>query len=153
MIANVKKTMMIALFALMMVPATVMQADARPGKGPNGLNGRPGMFKGLDLTENQIDLLKADRMSRHKRVIRLKGDLETLRLDLAEAASVKSPNTQKIDRLSNKIGNVKGRIIAERTKGIIYLRSILTAEQKRKMDTRRLILGMMKERRDGRFGR
>ncbi len=153
MIANVKKTMIIALFALMMVPASILQADAKPWKGPESMKGRPGMFIGLDLTENQIDLLKADRMSRHKRVVRLKGDLETLRLDLAEAASVKSPNMQKIDRLSNKIGNVKGRITAERTKGIIYLRSILTPEQKRKMDTRRLIMGMMKERKGGRFGR
>lgn len=137
------KTMMIMLAVLMLIPLTTL--DAKPG--PGGMAGKPGMFAGLDLTDNQIDLLKNDRIKRHKKMIKLHSDLETVRVDLAEAVSAKVPNMKEVDRLSTRMGVIRGQITAERTKGVVYLRSILTDEQKKKLDTRRLILGTMKEKR------
>lgn len=145
-----KMTMTMLIAVLMMIPMTTVQAKPGPGAA---MNGRPGMFIGLDLTDNQIELLKNDKIKRHKRMISLRSDLETVRVDLAEAASAKVPNMREIDRLSNRIGDIRGQMTAERTKGIVYMRSLLTDEQKRKMDTRRIILGMMKDKGKRGFGR
>lgn len=146
-----KMTMTMLIAVLMMIPMTTVQAKPGPGAAMNG--SRSGMFIGLDLTDNQIELLKNDKIKRHKRMISLRSDLETVRVDLAEAASAKVPNMKEIDRLSNRIGDIRGQMTAERTKGIVYMRSLLTDEQKRKMDTRRIILGMMKDKGKRGFGR
>lgn len=148
--AQWRKMTMIMLVAFMMIPLTAVQA--KPGPGAMG-GGRPGMFVGLNLTDNQIDLLKNDRVTRHKKMIRLRSDLETVRIDLAEAASANVPNMREINRLSTRIGDIRGQMTAERTKGIVYMRSILTDEQKRQMDTRRMIMGMMKDKGRRGFGR
>ncbi len=146
---QLRKMTMIMLVAFMMIPMTAVQAKP----GPGAMGGRPGMFVGLNLTDNQIDLLKNDKVKRHKKMIRLRSDLETVRVDLAEAASANVPNMRDINRLSNRIGDIRGQMIAERTKGIVYMRSILTDEQKKQMDTRRMIMGMMKEKGRRGFGR
>ena len=145
----VKKMTMMMLVVCLMIPMATLQA--KPGQGP--MQDRRGMFVDLDLTDNQIDLLKNDRVKRHKRMIKLRSDLELVRVDLREAASADAPSMRQIDLLSNRIGEIRGQMTAERTKGIVYLRSILTDEQKRKMDTRRMMRGMMKEKKGPRFGR
>lgn len=147
--AQLGKMTMIMLVALMVIPMTAVQAKP----GPGAMGGRPGMFVGLNLTDNQIDLLRNDRVKRHKKMIGLRSDLETVRVDLAEAASTNVPNMREINRLSNRIGDIRGQMTEERTKGVVYMRSILTDEQKRQMDTRRMILGMMKDKGKRGFGR
>ncbi len=144
-----KKMTTIMLVALLMIPMTAVQAKPNPG----AMKGKPGMFIGLDLTDNQIDLLKNDRVKRQKEMIRLRSDLETVRVDLAESASAKVPNVKEINRLSTRIGDIHGQMTAERTKGIVYMRSILTDEQKKQMDTRRVISGMKKDKGKRGFGR
>jgi periplasmic protein CpxP/Spy len=114
-----------------------------PGEGP----GRPGgprggddtrLIESLDLTSEQIVLLKKDKIVKRKKSIKLRAELETLQIDMAEVSMANNPDLQKVDKIANAMGNIRGQMIALRVRSVIYLRSILTDEQKKKMDARGL---------------
>lgn len=135
-----KHLLVVLAFFTIAPPATLL---AKPGGGSGAYKGGdPAMVAGLNLTDKQIDLLRDKRIEQRRTMIGLRSQMETLRADLADAASAKRPDIRKIDRISSQIGDVHGRITAERTKGIVYLRSILTDEQRKQLDARRLIFGM-----------
>ncbi|WP_217348971.1 Spy/CpxP family protein refolding chaperone [Prosthecochloris sp. GSB1] len=135
-----KHLVIVLAFFTIAPPATLL---AKPGGGPGTYRGTdPAMMSGLNLTDKQIDLLKDKRIAQRKTMIGLRSQMETLRTDLAEEASTNRPDMRRIDRISSQIGDVHGRMTAERTKGIVYLRSLLSDEQRKQLDARRLIFGM-----------
>jgi len=88
---------------------------------------------GLDLTAQQHEQLKADRLAREKKLIQLQADKKVLKLDLRAAEEQETPDMSKVEALAEKIGNIQAKIIVERAKGREFFKSLLTPEQKKKM--------------------
>jgi len=131
------------VFCTLAAPATL---QARPGGGPESRPDTPALMAGLDLTDKQIELLKEKRFEQRKTMINLRSQQDSLQADLAELASTNKPDLREIDRLAAKIGDLHGQMTAERIKGIVFLRSILSKEQQNLLDARRLVFGMKGER-------
>ena len=156
-----RKRLLIAVLVVVIMPLSAAQAKPfgfGPSYGPGGGKGEAGMLgsgpaimSDLNLTTEQIDLLKKNKIEKRKAMVKLQSDLRLLRIDLAEAASQDNPNMRKIEAMSRKVGDIHGQMTAERTKSIVYLRSILTDEQRKIMDSRRVGSGFMKGKAMGRF--
>ena len=137
------RTVMVMLF----VVGLVFSAGNSNAFGPKGQGGHeaikagPQIMANLDLTADQVKQLKEERIKNQKQMIKLRAELETLQVDLRSEAGKDEPNLSRIDILARQIGELRGKMIAARTKSVIYLRSILTPEQKRKMDVMRLQSG------------
>ena len=148
-----RKRLLIAVLVVVIMPLSAAQARPfgfGPSYGPGGGKGDAGMLRpgpaimsDLNLTAEQIDLLKKNKIEKRKTMVKLQSDLRLLRIDLAEAASQDNPSMRKIEAMSRKVGDIHGQMTAERTKSIVYLRSVLTDEQKKIMDTRRAGSGFM----------
>jgi Spy/CpxP family protein refolding chaperone len=126
------------------------------GDGP-GLEGRAhGFMRNLNLTPEQIKLLKKDKIQKKKQMIKLQADLETMQIDLADESTQDNPDMKKISTLAGKMGVIHGRMIEERVRSIIYLRSILDPEQKKNLDAQALqfkgLGGFHKGKRGGKRG-
>lgn len=159
-----RKRLLIAVLVVVIMPLSTAQAKPfgfGPAFGPGGgakgdagmLGPGPAIMSDLNLTTEQIDLLKKNKIEKRKTMVKLQSDLRLLRIDLAEAASQDNPNMRKIEVMSRKVGDIHGQMTAERTKSIVYLRSILTDEQRKIMDSRRVGSGFMNGKAMGRFCR
>jgi len=109
--------------------------------GPEAIKAGPKIMANLDLTVDQVKQLKEERIKNQKQMIKLRAELETLRVDLRSEAGKDEPNPSRVDILAGQIGELRGKMIATHTKSVIYLRSILTPEQRRKMDVMQLQAG------------
>ena len=154
------RRLLIAAFVVVIMPLSAAQARpfgfgpaAGPGGGAKGDVGMlgPAVMSDLNLTAEQVDLLKKNKMEKRKTMVNLQSDLRLLRIDLAEAASQDKPDMRKIEAMSRKVGDIHGQMTAEKIKSIVYLRSILTDEQRKIMDAQRVGFGPMKGRMTGRF--
>ncbi len=121
--------------------ATSAQAFRPGGPGPGGEGPGPGLMAGLDLSEDQIDKLKAERLKNQKQMIKWEAELKILHLDIKSESHKDQPNLSRVEKLAQQIGELKGKMMATRVKSVIYLRSILTPEQKKKMDEMQLDFG------------
>lgn len=138
-----KTLALLLVFCALAAPVTL---QARPGGSPGNGPDDPALMAGLNLTDKQIELLKSKRFEQRKTMISLRSQQESLHADLAEAASANKPDLKEIDRLAAKIGELHGQMTAERIKGIVFLRSILSKKQQNILDTQRLLHGMKGER-------
>lgn len=152
------KRLLIAALVVVVMPLSAAQAKPfafGPGGGAKGDAGMmrqgPAIMSDLNLTAEQIELLKKNKIEKRKAMVKLQSDLRLLRIDLAEAASKDRPDMRKIEAMSGKVGDIHGQMTAERTKSIVYLRSILTDEQRKKMDSQRIGSGFMSGKKTGRF--
>jgi Spy/CpxP family protein refolding chaperone len=107
------------------------------------------MIAELNLSDEQIAKLKTERLSTQKQMIRDMAEMKTLHLDLAEATAEDKPDMAKIEKLIKQISAQQEQLLLNRTKSFLFLRSLLTSEQKRKMDAMHMQKGMM----GGRHGR
>ena len=88
----------------------------------------------LNLTDDQIAKLKGDRLAARKQMIRDMAESKTLHLDLFDETMNDKPDLEKVERLAKQIGELQTKMIINRTKGMLFLRSLLTPEQKRKFN-------------------
>ncbi len=95
----------------------------------------------LNLSEEQLAKLKTERLNNRKQMIRDMAEMKTLHLDLAEETMSDKPDMGKVDKLVKQIGERHTQILLNRTKSLMYLRSLLTPEQKRKMDEMHMQMG------------
>jgi Spy/CpxP family protein refolding chaperone len=136
----------LALVAGIATASMAMQGDDRgPGQGrqcdmmdegPGGMPGcgmgmGMGMAEDLKLTADQKDQLKADRLTRAKRLIALRAEAQILKLDLREAEDEDKPDLGRIQSLANKLGQIHAKQIVERAKGRVFFLGLLTPEQKK----------------------
>ncbi|MCD4814642.1 periplasmic heavy metal sensor [bacterium] len=141
---QIQKSIMIAVIALVMAAPAAMARPMGGGAGGPGARsemmagGPSGMISQLNLTKEQIDLLKKEKLKKRKTMIQQHSTLELLQIDLAEEVGRDNPNMGKIEKMAKKIGDIHGQMTAERVKSIIYLRSILTDEQKQIMEVQQL---------------
>ncbi len=139
-----KKIMQRTLGAVLAVVFLSGVAQAMPPGGPHHdqkgpMEGdEPRLLESLQLTQDQIQLLKQEKFEKRKKAIKLRAEMETLQIDLEAVSTESKPDVAKVDRLTNAMGVIHGKMIAQRVKSIIYLRSILTAEQIKIMDARGL---------------
>jgi Spy/CpxP family protein refolding chaperone len=107
------------------------------GPGPDGeMEARMGqrLIADLNLTDDQIAKLKTERLNTRKQMIRDMAEMKTLHLDLFDETFDEKPDLDKIERLAKQIGELQTKMLLSRTKGMIFLRTILTPEQKRKFN-------------------
>jgi Spy/CpxP family protein refolding chaperone len=112
-----------------------MERMEAPGNGPES-NEDPGrwMMSKLNLTDDQLAKLKPERLDMRKQMIRNMADMKMLHLDLAEETMNDKPDMNHIDKLVKQIGELQTQMLSGHIKSVIHLRSILTPEQKRKLD-------------------
>ena len=92
------------------------------------------MVADLNLSDDQIAKLKAERLTARKQMIRDMAEIKTLHLDLFDETMNDKPDLDKVEQLVKQIGDLQTKMLLNRTKGMIFLRSILTPEQKRKLN-------------------
>jgi len=127
------------------------QADPPGGHGPEGEaaeagpemmpGGGPGFISQLSLTPEQVDQLKQDKLDKRKKMIQLRAKLEELQLDLATEVEKGRPESKKIETIARQMGEVQSKMILARTQSVLFLKSILTPEQKQKWDELQLHQG------------
>ena len=137
------KTVMVMLLVMGLVFSAGNANAFGPGGqgGPEAIKVGPQIMANLDLTADQVKKLKEERIKSQKQMIKLQAELQTLWVDLRSETGKDEPNLSRVDMLAGQIGELKGKMIAARTKSVIYLLSILTPEQKRKMDVMQLQAG------------
>lgn len=117
------------------------------GHGPDGAHdeqihrGMPNMIAQLDLTPDQVDALKKNRKTKQRKMIDLRAELAKARLDMGEALEEKNPNRNKIQKIAARLGQLHEQKVLHHAESIIYLKSILTEEQREKMEKLMLMQG------------
>jgi len=101
-------------------------------------------MQALDLSDDQVAKLRGEHVKRQKDTVRLRADMETAHIDLWQEVTADKPDQGKIDNLIKQIGDLHGKILSNRIASIVYMRSILTPEQKKKLDF--MGMGMMMPR-------
>ncbi|MBN1595221.1 periplasmic heavy metal sensor [candidate division FCPU426 bacterium] len=135
------------LLAVLVSTAAAASFDQPPPGGPAGPEGTEaaaaasGWLTYLELQPQQLEVLKKEKTEKRKNMVKLRAQMESLQIDLASESTQDKPNLSKIEELARQMGELHGRMIAERVKSIIFLRSILTAEQKNKLDAQSLEFG------------
>jgi Spy/CpxP family protein refolding chaperone len=95
----------------------------------------------LNLTQEQIDRLKPVRAKRNRLMIKLTADQKIRQLELTEESMKDQPNEKRIRQLAKQIGELYEQMVLERTRSMMFLRSLLTPEQKRTLDEMQLMRG------------
>jgi Spy/CpxP family protein refolding chaperone len=89
----------------------------------------------LDLTADQMEKIKTERLKTEKQLIQDMADMQKMHLDLRAEATQDKPDMDKLEKLTRQMGEQHAKIIMEHTKSMIFFRSLLTPEQKKKFDT------------------
>jgi Spy/CpxP family protein refolding chaperone len=113
-----------------------------PAPGADGEGGMGHRLQAeMNLTDEQLAKLKAERLNTRKQMIRDMAEIKTLHLDLFDEIQNDKPDLDKVERLVKQIGELQTKMLLARTQGIIFLRSILTPEQKRKFGEMHMRMG------------
>jgi Spy/CpxP family protein refolding chaperone len=143
-------------------PAEAGQGQFRKGmhKGQGEMRGgMMGMFKKLNLTEEQKTKLKAQRESAKTQIQSLRPQMKTEREKLMDQMFDPNVSKQQLLTQADKVANLQSKLHKIRIENMADLKTILTPEQKQilqqeaikrkeKMKSRR---GMMKDRLQKRF--
>jgi len=100
-------------------------------------------FRELNLSSEQFAKLRQDRMDGRRQMIKTTAEMQTLHLDMNEELMKDKPDLSKIEKIANQIGNLHARMILQRSKAAIFFKSILTPEQRKKLDEMHLQMGGM----------
>jgi Spy/CpxP family protein refolding chaperone len=103
----------------------------------------PPMLEALQLTQDQLNALKKDKLASRRQMIAWRAEMENLHLDLESELDSPKPNKAQIDKLARRIGELHGQMIAARAQSVLFLRSLLTPEQQKTLDSLRMNPGCM----------
>lgn len=103
-----------------------------PGPGPSMLDER--MRRELGLTGDQTKRLHELRLQTQKSAIRSRADLETKQLELQELLNAQTPDRAAIDRTIREIGDLHASQMKADIDMRLGLQSVLTPEQRKKMN-------------------
>ncbi|NUK47365.1 periplasmic heavy metal sensor [Prosthecochloris sp. DSM 1685] len=146
-----KRTVRTFALAGMLMLMPVIAGHAEPGGNP-GYHGPKSegratghaesrkLFDDLELSAQQVERLKKDKMERRKTMIRLRSELDLLHAEMAQSAFSEKPDMKNLEDLSVRIGDVHARMTMQRIRSLVFLRSLLTDEQKKLMDSRHLMM-------------
>jgi Spy/CpxP family protein refolding chaperone len=108
--------------------------NAAPGQGQGDKKPAREWIQSLGLSPDQVAKLRENRLEERKQMIKTRSEMETLQLDLSEEGMKDKPDMAKVEKLAQQMGQIHARMIVQRVKGVTFLRSILTPEQKQKLD-------------------
>lgn len=144
------KNKSILILAIIALSGSVLSTNVMARQGgdrpPEGQEmemkaGMPPFMSALDLTKEQLKLLKEDKKKNHRKMIKLRAAKQETRMDLAEALDAATPNRKQVEKIAQKLADLEKQKIMQHADSIIYLKSILTAEQKQKLETIMLMQG------------
>lgn len=119
----------------------------------HGEMNQQGMFRALNLTDEQVKAFKEIHMSLYKEVKPIQNQLNEAEAHQKTLLSADEPNLNAINDNIEKIGKLKTEIQKVRIKYLLEMRSKLTDEQRMKMDMMKLNHGSFKDHRmGGNFG-
>lgn len=95
-----------------------------------------------DLTDDQKAQIKSIKEESRKKMEPQRAEMTTIRSKIAELKKAENPNQQEINKLIDKSALVKAEMEKSRTASELKVRSVLTPEQRKVMDSK------MKERKD-----
>jgi periplasmic protein CpxP/Spy len=107
----------------------------RKGRGHHGMGG--GMFRGLELTEDQKTRMKQISDSFRQRTQALHQELRTKRQDLRQASEGGTFNEALAAQKLSETAGLQAKLMAERFKMRQEMQSVLTAEQKAQVEQKR----------------
>lgn len=136
-----KTIIMLTIAFLLMATASAFaqkgmgRAGERPGKTRPGLQGQPaGLHELLELAPDQIKQLEDMRIEMQKKLIPLQSDLKMAGLELQELIRDDAAKTS-IDAKIDEIGGIRSKMQKIRVGHRIDFKSILTDEQKLKLES------------------
>jgi Spy/CpxP family protein refolding chaperone len=100
----------------------------------------------LNLSKDQMDKIKKIRHTVRKLNIPIKGDIELKRMDLRELMDTDTPDKEKIASKLKEIESLKTQLSINRINGIIDFKSLLTKDQREKLEKMRMGRHFMGER-------
>lgn len=126
------------------VPAsdTGMEKSSSGDEGPGKRSGwhRRGpeeFFKGLDLTPEQKEKLKAQRESKKESMRALREQMKTKMQALHETISKPETKRADVDGLLGEVNALKGQMFSQMIDGVFAMKEVLTPEQFAKMQAKR----------------
>lgn len=131
--------LILALASLSAMTITAAANDEQEGAGMAGgmmMGGgmAPHMLGQLNLTADQVAKLKEQKHTVQKQMIQDMAEAKTLHLDLKAEIEKDNPDMDKVDKLVKQISDQQAKMLSAHVKGMIFFRSLLTAEQKKKLD-------------------
>jgi Spy/CpxP family protein refolding chaperone len=92
------------------------------------------MAKELDLTTDQMEKMKAEKLTTEKQNIQDDADMKIMHMDVQAEAMKDNPDMAKLEKFTRKIGDQHAKMMLAHLRSVIFFRSLLTPEQKKKMD-------------------
>jgi len=92
----------------------------------------------LNLSEEQITKIKTDKEKTRKKAVKLRAEKQILQIDLDEEVEKDKPDMKKIEKLIQEISGLDNKIQLDHIKHKIFFRSLLTSEQKNKLNSKEI---------------
>ena len=138
------KTMCMALGGMLFLSTAIAmpRGGGHGGKGGPEMNeAPPHVLSELNLSETQLETMKKNKIAKQREMIKIRAAMEEAELDLAEELSATKPSKSKVAKTASKIGKLHEQKIMHRAESLIELKSILTDEQLKKLETQMLLRG------------
>ena len=103
-------------------------------------------FRGLDLSPEQKEKLKAQREGKKESIREIQKQMKTKMQALHEAISKPDSKRADVDGLLNEVNTLKGQMLAEMIDGVFAMKEVLTPEQFAKMQAKHKEFGEKKHR-------
>ncbi len=130
------KSLSLVLMAALVLIMCSSQALADWGRDGKGKAGRPELAamlaKKLDLTQEQVDKLKAEQQDQQKIMTAGSQKIKALGEQLKDELAKDSPDKNKVHDLIRQIGTQMTDLRIARTDALLKLKALLTPEQKEK---------------------
>src|SRR3990170_1397458 len=140
---NQEMRRMLLTIAIALTIATLALAQRGRGESPFGEPGQRGMRPdrtavlktALNLTDAQVDAIKALMKTRDDRAQSIMSDIQNKRQSLNALLDAASPNAVDIGNAALAVRAAEKKMAAERDWFIAELKKLLTGEQQQKLDT------------------
>jgi Spy/CpxP family protein refolding chaperone len=136
-----KQTLLLVGVMVVTTALLTSTAMARSGKGMGLHNGMPRIMANLDLTTDQLQTLNKHKIASHRQMIKLRAQIEETRVDLEEAMDEATPDQKKIEKIAARLGDLHKETVLQHADSIIFFKSILTPEQKKKLESSMVMRG------------
>ncbi len=103
---------------------------AKPTEVPPPHLTKKEIYKKLELSKEQHQLLRNNRAAYRKMIAELEGKLKVLQVELENEMEKPAPDEAKLDQIAEKIGDVQGLKVSEKIKAELTVeKKILTPQQ------------------------
>ncbi len=123
------------LIALVIAATGTLVMAQHPGAmNDDGPMLMPGLERMLDLTDEQAAKIADMRLDLQKKILPLRSDLMQKRNDLKVLLTADNPDQSKIDKTIEAMNDIRTDMQKQRLDNMMKVRSLLNADQKKKMD-------------------